>query len=85
MITESGISTALIFVLFWKAFAPITETDFPLPPGVKVYNPVAAQGGRKKENLQEMLKRMEDMLFVQNRMASEADYQNIILENQYLN
>ena len=58
----------------------ITETDFPLPPGVKVYNPVAAQGGRKKENLQEMLKRMEDMLFVQNRMASEADYQNIILD-----
>ena len=57
----------------------ITETDCALIADAKVYNPVAAQGGREKENLQAMLKRMEETLFVQNRMASEADYQNIIL------
>ena len=57
----------------------ITETDCALIADAKVYNPVAAQGGRGKENLQAMLKRMEETLFVQNRMASVADYQNIIL------
>lgn len=57
----------------------INRTDCDLIAGAKILNPVSSKGGRAQESLQEMLKRMEDTLFVQNRMASEEDYQNIIL------
>ena len=58
----------------------ITETDCSLLTEAKIYNPVAAKGGREKEMLHEMLRRMEETLFTQNRMASEEDYRNIILK-----
>ncbi len=57
----------------------IRETDCEAIAGAKIYNPVASVGGRSQESLQEMLKRMEDTLFIQNRMASEEDYEQIIL------
>ncbi len=57
----------------------IRETDCEVIAGAKIYNPVASIGGRSQESLQDMLKRLEDTLFVQNRMASEEDYEQIIL------
>lgn len=58
----------------------IRETDCETIAGAKICNPVASVGGRSRESLQDMLKRLEDTLFVQNRMASEEDYEQIILE-----
>ena len=58
----------------------IRETDCNEIAGAKIYNPAATVGGRKKEDLHDMLRRMEDTLFVQKRMASEQDYEQIILE-----
>lgn len=57
----------------------IRETDCDAIAGAKIYNPVASVGGRAQESLQEMMKRLEDTLFTQNRMASEEDYEQIIL------
>ena len=57
----------------------ISRTDCAELTGVKIYNPVASKGGCMVEELPEMLKRMEETLFVQNRMASEEDYEKIVL------
>ena len=57
----------------------ICRTDCEKIAGAKIYNPTASVGGRKRESLSEMKKRMEDTLFVQKRMASEQDYEDIIL------
>lgn len=57
----------------------IRETDCEALTGAKIYNPVASIGGRNQESLQEMLERLEDTLFIQNRMASEEDYAQIVL------
>ena len=57
----------------------ISGTDCQELVGVKIYNPVASTGGCSQEELPEMLKRMEETLFVQNRMASEEDYEKIVL------
>lgn len=57
----------------------ISRTDCPELTGVKIYNPIASAGGCSQEELPDMLKRMEETLFIQNRMASEEDYENIVL------
>lgn len=56
----------------------IRITNFPLPEGGRVYNPAASLGGRRQEEVPDMLKRLESSLFVQNRMASAEDYEQII-------
>ena len=56
----------------------ISTTNFALPGEAKIYNPAASFGGRMQEDVPDMLKRLEDTLFVQNRMASEEDYEQII-------
>ena len=57
----------------------IRESTCEALAGVTMYNPVASVGGRAQESLQEMLERLEETLFAQNRMASEEDYEKIIL------
>lgn len=58
----------------------ISGTDCASLEGMKIYNPVPSVGGRSQEELSQMLRRMEDTLFVQKRLASEEDYQKIILD-----
>ncbi len=57
----------------------IRESDCTTLAGAKIYNPKASAGGRDRESLEEMLQRLEETLFVQERMASEEDYEQIIL------
>lgn len=57
----------------------ICTTTCKAAAGAKIYNPIAASEGSAQEDTQDMLKRLEDTLFVQNRMVSEEDYQKIIL------
>ena len=57
----------------------IRDTDREELAGCQVYNPVASSGGRDQESIPDMMKRLEDTLFTQNRMVSEADYEQIIL------
>lgn len=58
----------------------ICGTDCIEIQGAKIYNPSASTGGKNRETLEEMKKRMEDTLFIQNRLASEQDYEDIILK-----
>lgn len=58
----------------------IRRTDSEALIDAKLYNPAPTTGGREEESLIEMRKRMEDTLFEQNRLASEADYEQIILK-----
>ena len=58
----------------------IRETDSQLLQGCSVWNPAPAEGGKKRENVFQMMERMERTLFVQNRMASSQDYQERILQ-----
>lgn len=57
----------------------IRTTDCAALKEARFYNPEAASGGRAAESLSKMRRRLEDTLFVQNRLASEEDYERIIL------
>lgn len=56
----------------------IRSTDCEALFQAKIYNPTASKGGRSREQVSDMLKRLEEALFVQNRMASEEDYEQMI-------
>lgn len=61
-------------VLAGRICAPDDEESLPC----RVYNPEPAAGGRSRETVREMIARMEEELFAQQRMASAADYEEII-------
>ena len=44
----------------------------------RVSNPMPLTGGREREQLKDMISRMEESVFAQRRMASEEDYETII-------
>ncbi len=46
----------------------------------KVFNPFPTKGGRERESVRQMLERMEETLFTQERMASKDDYEERILK-----
>lgn len=55
-----------------KAFAKAQET------ACRVSNPMPLGGGAYREQLKDMIARMEESVFAQQRMASEEDYERII-------
>ena len=55
-----------------KTFAKMQET------ACRVYNPMPLDGGAYREQLKDMISRMEESVFAQKRMASEEDYEQII-------
>lgn len=57
----------------------IRGTDCEKIKECRIYNPTASVGGRMQESMKDMMKRLEDTLFVQNRMAAETDYEQIVL------
>lgn len=57
----------------------INRTDIQLPEGCRIWNPTAAQGGRNREEIHQMLARMETDIFEQKRMASASDYVERVL------
>ena len=58
----------------------IQETDLQLPQDCIVWNPAPAEGGRKRETVPQMMERMEQEIFRQNRMASSQDYEDRVLQ-----
>ncbi|MBO5335550.1 MAG: baseplate J/gp47 family protein [Lachnospiraceae bacterium] len=58
----------------------IQETSLQLPQGCEVWNPAPAKGGRQRETVPQMMERMENEIFVQNRMASSQDYEDRVLQ-----
>lgn len=57
----------------------INTTDFSLLDGKKLECPIGAVGGCNEESVEEMVARLKDTLFAQNRMASPNDYIKRIL------
>lgn len=51
-----------------------------LPGGIRIFNPAPAEGGRDPERVPEMMARMEETIFAQNRMASRKDYEERVLQ-----
>lgn len=58
----------------------IRNSQLELPAGCRIYNPAPTTGGRASETVADMLRRMEEAVFAQNRMASGQDYEERILQ-----
>ena len=58
----------------------IQKADIKLPEGCVVCNLAPAKGGKKRENVVQMLERMEEEIFTQSRMAASRDYVEKVLK-----
>ncbi|MBS6397824.1 MAG: hypothetical protein KH452_11865 [Clostridiales bacterium] len=70
--------TGLVSSLLSEGNVQAGEVKCPASADYQVSNPEATQGGRRRERVGDMIVRMEQELFVQNRMASAEDYETII-------